>query len=179
MQEDHRKSRPVGRVPDASAVVFHVSLIVWDWQGRSAPCLETDQVVVMGCHAEIILWHLRRFSQGFDGSRTVRASVRLRRREAVDCPQCPFGPISADSPYRRCHSSTRMLVRGDPSRRCPSRTRKTRNIEQLTENNRQVLKSQVADSGTILKNETAFISRRGRTCKWHGCSSLRPGDRNA
>jgi hypothetical protein len=157
----------------------------------------------MGCHAGIILWHVRRFSQGFDGSRTVRAPVRLRRREGGRLSSVSFLARSlltlrfgVDTLLQECSSGdTRRgewVPRGLQSlshQGLPGNLIQSSMSKRGRENSKYCatygeqspsFEKQVVYSGaTLYKNETAFISRRGRTCEWHGCGSLRPRDRIA
>ena len=50
VQQDHRESEPVARIPDPSTVVLHVALAVRGRQRRSALRFEYLQVVVVCLH---------------------------------------------------------------------------------------------------------------------------------
>jgi hypothetical protein len=50
MQQDYGMAEPIARVPDPSAVVFHVALNIRRRQGRSALRFEHLQIVILSFH---------------------------------------------------------------------------------------------------------------------------------
>jgi hypothetical protein len=47
MQQDHRRAGPVCRVPDSSAVMVDIALVVRDWQRRGTMRFEIPEIVVV------------------------------------------------------------------------------------------------------------------------------------